>query len=251
VFPTGAPYSEVALQRYATLLDVADVVCSHQRPAELFRDLLPRLQSAVPCDLLNYAIHDPSRETIHMYLWNGGEPWPDVAEEIAVEESAAVWVWRNQQSLTLDDVEGKERFKPCLLSLRLRGMRSYCVLPLTNSDRRLGSLGIASAQIKAFGAPEEQFLLRVAEMVALSIDNTQAQSALLEEKERIRLLLDLGNFQAGLADQRAPELEERISQFLEPLQKWAGSGYVGLYLYDKDTSRTIAVYVEGQQRSEL
>jgi formate hydrogenlyase transcriptional activator len=235
VFPIGAPYLGVALQRYSILLDVADVVCSRQQPGELFRVLLPLLRATTPCEFLNYALHSSSRNTMQMYLWNGAEPWPDIAKEIAVDESAVGWVWKNQQALALEDVEQEGRFAEEMRWLRVPGVHSYCVLPLSTSNQTIGALGVASTQVRAFNVVEERFLLRVAEMVALSLDNTQTQSVLIEEKERIRLLLEASRALVEPANHSPSDLHERISKFLEPLQKWAGQSYVGLYLYDPDT----------------
>jgi formate hydrogenlyase transcriptional activator len=235
VLPISSPYSSVALQRYATLLDVADVVCSRQEPHELFPALLPRLRSAISCDLLNYSLHHRSRKNIHMYLWNGSEPWPANAEEVAVEGSAAGWVWRNQQALSLDDVQQEPRFKQDLHSLRQRKMRSYCVVPLTTPQQRLGALGIASAQSQAFGPLEEQFLRRLAKIVALAIDNTQAQSTLIEERERIKLLFQVSSSQVRAAKDEPPDHYERISLFLQPLDEWRSHNHAGLYLYDSQS----------------
>ena len=246
MFPIGAPYLGVALQRYNILLDVADVVCSRQPPRELFRDLLPRLRSTLSCDFLSFSLHDPSRNTMQIYLWTGADPWPDSAEELPLEQSAVGWVWRSQQVLSVDDVDGEQRFKPALRRLRERGMRSYCVLPLTTSQRRLGALGIGSKRINAYSVADEQFLCRVAQMVALSLDDTPSESALRDEKERIRVLRDVTSLRARPAAEQPLGLSERISRFLAPLQKWAGQSYVGLYLHDRD-KRSLRLYTPDPQ----
>jgi GAF domain-containing protein len=246
VFPLGAPYFGVALQRYAILLDVADVVCSRQQPGQLFHDLLPRLRATIPCNFLNYAVHDPSHNAMQMFLWDGDEPWPGAAEEVAVEESAVGWVWRNQHVLSLDDVEQERRFARGLRWLHEHGARSYCVLPLTTTHHRIGALGIASTKLRAFGVPDQYFLLRVGELIALSLDDTQPQSALIEERERVRLLFDIGNLKKRLESENMAEPQERISQFLGPVQKWAGQSYVGLYLYDQE-SRSLRLFTREPQ----
>jgi formate hydrogenlyase transcriptional activator len=235
VFPIGAPYFRVALQRYSILLDVADVVCSRQQPGELFRVLLPLLRATIPCDFLNYAVPDSPRDSIQIHLWNGSEPWPDIGEEIALEESALGWAWKNQQALVLADLEQEHQFAEELHRLRMRGVRSYCVLPLTTCQRKIGALGIGSREARAFGDPEQQFLLRVSEMVALSLDDTEEQSALIEQKKRISLLLEVIRSQVPETTQNALDLQQSISRFLEPLQKWAGQNYAGFYVYDQET----------------
>ena len=223
VFPTGAPYFRVALQRYSILLDVADVVCSRQQPGELFRVLLPLLRTTIPCDFLNYAVPDSPRNSIHIHLWNGSGPWPDVGEETAMKESAIGWVWKKQQTLVLEDLEHEHRFAEEVHGLRMRGMRSYCILPLTTSRREIGVFGVGSMEARAFGDPEQQFLLRVSEMVALSLDDAEDQSALIEQKKRISLLLDVIRSQVPQTTPNPIDLHESISRFLEPLARMGRS----------------------------
>jgi formate hydrogenlyase transcriptional activator len=205
VFPKGAPYLGVAMQRYNILLDVADVVCSRQQPPELFRDLLPRLRSTLPCDLLTFALHNPSRNTMQVHLRSGAEPWPDSSEEIAVDHSAVGWVWRNQEALSVDDVKEYPRFDPGLRPLGERGMRSYCVVPLSTSQRKLGALGIASKRVNAYNVSDEQFLVQVAKLVALSLDETQSDDALCNERERLRVLRDATSLQARPSNEQPPD----------------------------------------------
>ena len=238
MFPLGAPHLGVALRRYDSLLKIADVVCSRQRPGELFPDLLPHLQSSVSCDILIQALHDPTQDTMHVQVWDGTKP--SLTEEWAVQETAVGWAWANQQVLALDELNSEMRFRRCLHYLRQREMHSYCVVPLT-SHQRFGSLGIASANARTFRPAEVQFLRRVADLIALSMDETQTPGTLLEEKNRVTLLLEVSLVLARMASQQLPDLHQRVSLFLEPLQTWAGPSYVGLYVYDQHT-HTLRLY---------
>jgi formate hydrogenlyase transcriptional activator len=169
---------------------------------------------------------------MHTQVWDGTELCR--TEEWPVEETAVGWTWRNQQVLSLDEVNSETRFEQCMHYLRERGMHSYCVLPLTSSQLRFGSLGVASAVAGTFRSSEVQFLRRVADLVALSLDETQISSSLLEEKARVTLLRDISRVLERVAKQQPLELHQRFSLFLEPLQSWAGPSYVGLYVYDQN-----------------
>jgi formate hydrogenlyase transcriptional activator len=196
--PLGASNLEVELERYAALLELADVVSRHRTPADLFHDLTPRLQALVPFDLINFSVHEGTRNLMKMYVWEGGE-WP-APRETPVGESVAGWVWQNQTSLTISDLNTEERFEPGLRWLRASNIRSYCVLPLTTTYSRLGTLGFGSKRAEAFTPRHVQFLQRVAELVALSLDNTLSQEALAEERDRARALLEVETTVAASLD---------------------------------------------------
>ena len=84
--------------------------------------------------------------------------------------------------------------------LREHGLRSYSVLPLSTAHVRLGALGFGSKRADAFTSRDLQFLRRVAELVALSVDNTLSQSALAEERDRAHVLLEVETTLAASLD---------------------------------------------------
>jgi GAF domain-containing protein len=63
--------------------------------------------------------------------------------EVQVEESPSGWAWQNQQPLVVDDLTAESRFFPVLRTLHEKGLRSYCWLPLTTAQKRLGTLAWA------------------------------------------------------------------------------------------------------------
>ena len=48
----------------------------------------------------------------------------------------------------MNDLESESRFPVCLGILRQHGLKSYCWLPLTTADKRLGALGLGSSHAK-------------------------------------------------------------------------------------------------------
>jgi formate hydrogenlyase transcriptional activator len=188
--PLTAPNFELDLQRYAALLEMTDVVSRHREAGELFRDLTPHLRAVVPFDFLNFALYDSTRKVVRMYLWEGAE-WPLVPREVAVEDSVAAWVWRNQATVSIADVETETQFEEGVRWLREFGLRSYCALPMTSGQVRVGALGFGSRRPAAFEPHDVRFLHRISELVALSIENALNQAALAEESDRAHTLLEV------------------------------------------------------------
>src|SRR5947209_2849814 len=199
MYPLDAANVELDLQRYAALLEMADVVSRHQRAVDLFQDLTPRLQAVIPFDLINFSLHDPARNLMKMYL-SDCSAWPASAQEVTPEDSVAGWVWKNQTTLSIPDLDREQRFEPRLRVLRDLGVHSYCVLPLTSAHLKLGALGFGSRHTHAFSERDVLFLQRVAELVALSTDNTLSQEALAEERQRAHALLEFETILAASLD---------------------------------------------------
>ena len=199
MYPLDAANVEVDLQRYAALLELADLVSRHREAAALFRDLAPRLQLVIPLSLINFSLHDSARSLMRMYVLEGAE-WPCAPQEVGVEDSVSGWVWRNQANLSIANLDKEKRFEAGLRPLRDRGLRSYTVVPLTTAHLRLGALGFGSKSADAFTERDVEFLRRVAELVALSVDNTSAQTALAQERDRARALVEIETILAASLD---------------------------------------------------
>lgn len=175
--PSDVSNAELDLRRYAQLLGMAEVVSLCHQPYDLFRDLAPRLRAIVPFDFINFALYDSAQETMKMYVWEGAE-WPNEPMEIALAETAEGWVSRNQSVLIIDDLLKEKRFGSGPRALNHRGLRSYCVLPLTTPHEKIGALGFGSKRPHAYSAHEMEFLRRVAEIMALCMDNSLAEAIL-------------------------------------------------------------------------
>jgi formate hydrogenlyase transcriptional activator len=102
-------------------------------------------------------------------------------------------VYQHQQPLVIPCVETETRFPRMMALLQQYGMQSACALPLTTVHRRLGGLSLSSAHPHAYAEEEVRFLARVADHVALVIDDALNFEAAQREKDRLALLLDLTN----------------------------------------------------------
>ncbi len=241
--PLCVPNSAVDLRRYHALLEIAEEVSPCSQLGEVLLDFVSRLRSVVPFDFVNFALCDPARRIMKMHAWEGAE-WPREPIEIAVEDTAVGAVWRNQTALSIDDLSTGKQFEPERQWLCSHQIRSYCVLPLTTSHEKLGALGFGSKWPYAFNLSDIQFLRRVAEIAALCIDRTQPESVLVEERARLRLLLEV-----SAPPIQTPDLPNLIAAILGSIQKWAARDYVGVYLYD-ETSQALRLHMTDSQIAE-
>ncbi len=171
--------------RYQTLLEIADLIARHRDQASLFHDLAQHLQRVVNIDFLNCVLHESEHNVMRLTtLESLGAGALSLPPETSTEDSCSGWVWKNQQPLLVNDVAGENRFPPIMNVLREHGIRSYCVLPLSTAQHRLGALGFGSKAEAAYTQDDLAFLQGVAQQAALAVDNALNHQTLQSGGER-------------------------------------------------------------------
>jgi formate hydrogenlyase transcriptional activator len=202
----GGPHHVLAdaSRQYQALLEVSEAIAAQRDLAALFRDLVDRLPRVVNFDSLWLVLHDPARNCMRLHILEGparegGQRggWPI---ERPMEESPSALAWSTQEPLAVVDLERDPRYLDAFRLLLDNGIRSCCILPLTTAHRRLGAVGFGYAQPHAYSGVDVEFLGQVARQIAVAVDSVLAhkeacelQAALAEERDRLRLLLDLNN----------------------------------------------------------
>lgn len=184
--PTGAISSEGFARRYEALIRLAELIRSHPEEKDLFQTCASELHQVISFDGISQ--FDPGANRVQ---WHFLEPYNKAFESVEVtsipkEETAAWWVYQNQQPFVVQSVDREPRFPQVLEVLRKLGLRSLCILPLSTAHRQLGSLGFASHLDNAYSPEDQRFLALVANQIALAMDDARAQ-------QRLKLLLDLTN----------------------------------------------------------
>ena len=229
--------------RYRALLDISETLSAHLEMADLFPELGRRLRSAVSFDFVAFVLHqqDTGRMALRLVDTGGLElPFP---ASVAVEESAAGWVWQNQKPLLYGSLEGEARFGPVLSVMRQAAIRSCSVLPLTTAAARLGALVFGCKQPDAYSPADLEFLLHVAQQVAVAIENAANRHAseayqkeLAAERDRLQTILALNNVLASQLDPH--DLFPQISAAVRGL---VAHDYCSLALYDP-AARTLRLH---------
>lgn len=184
------PYESTAV-RYESLIRIAASVRSQKEPRDLFELLVQELGQVVRFDAI--AQYD---ETSNKVLWHmcSGCRKPDCSPaEIDREETLPAWVYRNQETVALQNLDRETRFPGSTAIMRQAGLQSVCAFPLTTAHRRLGSLVIASVHRDAYSPEEVRFCSLVAGQIALALDDAINFQASQRAQERLELLLDLTN----------------------------------------------------------
>jgi formate hydrogenlyase transcriptional activator len=69
--------------------------------------------------------------------------------------------------------------------LRDNGVQSFCVVPLTTAQRRLGAMGFGSLQRRTYQEADLNFMQQVAKQIAVAVENALGYKQIAELKERL------------------------------------------------------------------
>jgi formate hydrogenlyase transcriptional activator len=186
---------------YQILLEVAEAIASYRDLRELFHVLAERLHLVVEFDYLNLILHDAKRNVMRLHILETSRPTHvEPGLEIPIEWSAAGMVLETQEPLVIADIEKEDRFPLMKEVMQREGIVSLCVLPLTFAQRKLGCLGFGRDNPTPYAAGEVEFMQQAARLVAVAVDNAlnydrvqKYQTQLAEERDRLRLLLEVNN----------------------------------------------------------
>ncbi|MDP8989940.1 MAG: GAF domain-containing protein [Acidobacteriota bacterium] len=177
--------------RYESLIRIAASVRAQKEPQDLFRLLIKELGQVVQFDAI--AQYDESSNKVHWHMCSGCRKPDSTPSEIDKEETLAAWVYRNQETVALPNLDGETRFPASTDLMRQAGLQSICAFPLSTAHRRLGSLMIASVHRDAYSKEEVRFCSLVTDQIALAMDDAFNFQASQRAQERLELLLDLTN----------------------------------------------------------
>ena len=224
--------------RLRLLLEVSEAIASHRDLEDLFRDLAQRLPQIVPFDYINAVLHEPARDVMRLWLLVTATPSTiSPGLELPVDESPGGVVWKTQRPMTVNDVTQERRFPRLMAMLLENGVQSFCVVPLTTAQRRLGAMGFGSLQRRTYQEAEINFMQQVAHQVAVAVDNAlhaesaqSAQRQLKYERDRVQLLLEVNNAVVSHLD--LDDLFTAVSACLRRVIRHDGSSLV---LYEPET----------------
>jgi formate hydrogenlyase transcriptional activator len=222
-------------RRYETLLHMADLVVHHRGVPELLPELAQRLHEVTSFEIACFSLYDPEKNVMRMHLWEGSDRLSDPAE-LPVEESACGVAWEKQEPMVWPDLLQETRFHGAVSLLVGKGVRSYCTLPLTTGQKRFGALGLGSSRLNAYGEEDVQLLQRIADLMALALENAMTRADFLEEKVRLEMLLEVSTTLMSNLD--VQELFPTISGLIRRVVE---QDFAALALYE-ESSQCLRVY---------
>src|SRR5712691_4817201 len=188
-------------ERYRTLLEINNAVISNLTRDALFHAVAEALRHVIPFDRIAIFLHDPQADVLRLSLLESALPAGRYAVglEWAPGESHAGWAFEHRQTLLRRNLDGERRF-PTEDLLLADGVRSLVVAPLIARGQTVGTLNLNSATPNQYSEADAAFLQKVANQVALAVENmsayeeiTSLNARVAAAAERSRTLLEVNN----------------------------------------------------------
>ena len=213
-----------ALSRYDALLRVSRTIALHTSVDQLLRAISDQLHVVVPFDHLMLILHDaPTDEMRLVVLEPSDTPFAPFVPMPLSDWGPARSAWDTQRTAVVSLLT-EAPLDTALDFIRGHGARVTCWLPLTTAHRRVGVLGFGSCDADQYGAHAVAFMEQVAAQVAVAVDNAinfddaqRLQGELRQERDRLRLLLEVNNLLVSRLEY--PDLLQTLSESLQRVVK--------------------------------
>jgi formate hydrogenlyase transcriptional activator len=171
--------------RLKLLLDLNNSVVSTLDLRQLFRAISANVRRVMDCDYASILLPEQEGKLLRVYARDfsrGGESWQ---EEIVVPAAGrpASKVLETGQPLVLDgQALSRQSPQSNLLSI---GIKSLCVLPMISRERVIGTINLGRLREGAFPQGDVDFLIQVANQIAIGVENALNYQQVTEARERL------------------------------------------------------------------
>ncbi|HJZ70017.1 MAG TPA: sigma 54-interacting transcriptional regulator [Blastocatellia bacterium] len=227
------------LERERLMLEINNVVVSKLDLQELLQVICSSIREAMGNEIVDVSLFDHETGQLRAFVTNfpPDHPLGKVGYEIPLEGGPSGLAFTSGQPVFLDKPDF-ERF-PSDLSRQVfeQGYRSGGTIPLITQGRKLGVLGVISKQENFFSEEEKEFLVQLANQIAIAVDNSlnferarKAERELAHKLDELKLLLDVTTSVTSHLSLR--DLFKAISECLRTVIKWDG---MAVSIHDPET----------------
>ncbi|HEU4343912.1 MAG TPA: sigma 54-interacting transcriptional regulator [Candidatus Binatia bacterium] len=171
-------------ERLRTLLDINNAIVTKLTRDELFTAISEALGRVIPFDRLSLSLYDPELDSLRIVTYAGPyrrDDYTPIGRVLKLDDSPAGWAFLNQKPLLRRDLE-TERQTSSEERAYGHGFRSLCSLPLIVRGESIGAVTVGSLTKKRYVEEDAEFLMKVANQIAIAVDNMKAH----EETEALK-----------------------------------------------------------------
>jgi len=228
--------------RYRALLEVSGAIASQPNLKAVLQSLRRLLSSVVAFDSVSLCLLSDNGNSVRLVAFDRSSEalQVEVGTEVPHAGSAVGRAIGEQNPIYIPDLEAELSRIPQLASqAKLPTPHSAYVFPVSISGKKLGALTFATAQRGQFGPDDVELMTSVSSHVAVALESALATDAagiyqrqLAQERDRLRLLLEINNQVVTQLD--ANELFRSASA---SIRKYFGNDFTGFWLIDKKSNQ--------------
>jgi formate hydrogenlyase transcriptional activator len=173
--------------RLRLLLEVNNALVSTLDLRQLLSAISTCLRRVMNHEYASLALYDPATQQLRLQALDFPRGKGLLQEEMVIPLAATppgeVIATRKPLIISSADID---RFQSDITHLFIaEGLRSGCIVPLITANRIVGTLGLASLRPSAFTQEDLDLLVRVANQVAIAIENALAYREIAELKNKL------------------------------------------------------------------
>jgi formate hydrogenlyase transcriptional activator len=151
------------------VVELSKVVWANPDIGQILAAIEASIQRLIPHDYASIALHDPSspHELQVQELPSSSEPNSPQEHVIALEGTPEGWVYINQESLLMTQIDAKKAGQPT--HQHKAGINSGCWVPLNCRGEVIGTLFVGSRHNIVFDQRDSETLLQAASQIAATI----------------------------------------------------------------------------------
>src|SRR5258708_32354556 len=184
-----------ALERQTATADILKVIASSPSDVQpVFEAIADRANRLV--EGLSTAVYSIVDDTQHLMAFTRKNPEADATLQALFPRPLSGFAWgeqiRNGEIFYISDTEVELSAQPSLLEMaRIRGFRSFLLVPLLRDRTPIGLISVTRAQPGRFAAHHVQLLQTFADQAVIAIENTRLFNETREALERQTATADI------------------------------------------------------------
>jgi len=228
--------------RYRTLLEVSGAIASQPNLQAILQSLRRLLSSVVAFDSVSLCLLSDDGNSVRLLAFDRSpEAYQvEIGTEVPHAGSAVGRALDEQKPIYIPDLQAELAKIPQLASqARLGTPHSAYIFPISLSGKKLGALAFATAQRGQFGPDDVELMTSVSAHVAVALESALATDAakvyqrqLAQERDRLRLLLEINNQVVTQLD-----TNELFRSASASIRKYFGNDFTGFWLIDKKSNQ--------------
>lgn len=161
--------------RRRTVLEINNAIVTKLTRDEVFRAICEALARVVSYDRIALSLHDVDTGSVRLVAYEGTfrTDYSPIGNIHDLDDSHVGWVFKEQRPLLRSDLEKERSFSSEDRAFN-NGFRSLCALPLIIRGRSIGALTVASLTNRRYAPADADFLMEVANQIAIAVDNVRA-----------------------------------------------------------------------------
>jgi formate hydrogenlyase transcriptional activator len=179
--------SERVQDQLKLVLDLTNQVVSNLEFHDLLHAASASVRRVMHCDAAAIMLADAENSELHVHALDFPESRGIFTEggKVPIEGTMPGDAFKSGKPIVINRLEPAEMPPEMLKKASAEGLNSFCDVPLISKNRLLGILAVARREENAFDSDEVDFLVQVANQVAIGVENALAYREIGDLKDRL------------------------------------------------------------------